>query len=80
LDELDQEDAVPLANIMSVNFMMVNRGSSGRIELTLDKAGKFGSQITFIPPIKFYWSSMPENEIANDLIARTSAARTKHVA
>ena len=67
-----EEDRIPLANIMNVNFNV----KPARITLTLATPGKFGTQISFAPPPQVYISPVPENEIAQDLLARTVTARS----
>lgn len=71
------EDRVPLANIVNVNFAMNMRPA--RITLTLETPGKFGSEIVFALPPKLYLSPFPKSELAADLIARAHAARGRRV-
>jgi hypothetical protein len=70
-----EEDRVPLSNIINVNFTF-NR-SGARITLTLEKPGKFGAEITFIPPPQIYTNPLPKNEIAADLVTRAGQARNQ---
>jgi len=70
-----QEETIPFSHIINVNFA-ANR-SGARITLSLDPPGKFGPEVMFVPPARFYWSAFPKNEIAEDLVARSEAARLK---
>jgi hypothetical protein len=69
------EDRVPLANIINVNFAMNIRPA--RITLTLATPGKFGREIVFALPPKLYFSPLPTSELAADLIARAHTARLR---
>ena len=71
-----EEDRVPLANIINVNFSMNARPA--RITLTLAKPSKFGPEISFALPPRVYLSPFPRSEIAEDLIARAQVARSSH--
>ncbi len=71
------EDRVPLANIINVNFAMNIRPA--RITLTLATPGKFGASISFALPPKLYLSPFPRSDVAEDLIARAHAARSRRV-
>jgi len=73
-----EEDTVLLSNISYVNFSTDRRGAQARITLTLDSPGKFGKEISFAPPAHIYLSSPRRNEIAEDLLARSSKARSGH--
>ena len=70
-----QQDAIQFSNIINVNFAMNQKPA--RITLTLDHPGKFGSAILFALPPKTYLSPLPRSEVAEDLIARAHAARTR---
>jgi len=67
-----EEDTVLLSNIANVNFST----RPSRITLTLSAPGKFGSEVAFVPPPQIYFGAVPQNKIADDLIARTLKART----
>jgi hypothetical protein len=75
-----EEDSVPLSNIINVNFSTDRRGVSARITLTLAAPGKFGTEISFAPPPQFYLSSLPKNDIAEDLLVRADKARKGQLA
>ena len=68
----NEEDAIPLSNIANVNFT----ARPSRITLTLTTPGKFGTEVAFVPPPQIYFSAIPENEIASDLITRTVQTRS----
>jgi hypothetical protein len=65
------EEKIPLANIINVNF----NAQPSRITLTLATPGKFGAQILFAPPPQVYVGPLPENGIAADLLVPASQAR-----
>jgi len=66
-----EEERISLASIVNVNF----NAQPSRITLTLDPPGRFGDRILFAPPPQVYWGQNPENEVAQDLVVRTSQAR-----
>lgn len=72
----NEEDTVLLSNIINVNFSTARDGAQGRITLTLDTPGKFGTEITFAPPPHIYMSIPRRSEIAEDLSARAYNARS----
>jgi hypothetical protein len=72
-----EDDAVPLSNIINVNFSTARDGAQGRITLALATPGKFGIEITFAPPPHIYIGFPRRNEIAEDLRARAAQARSK---
>jgi len=69
-----QEDRVPLSNIIKVNTSTGQRPA--HITLTLEKPGRFGSEISFAPDPELYRRSSPRNQIADDLNARAQSARS----
>lgn len=70
-----QEDTVPLANIINVNFSKNPENMSARITLRLATPGKFGAEIAFAPPPQIYFGFPAKNEIAEDLLVRADQAR-----
>lgn len=70
-----EEEKIPLSDIINVNFAMNQQPA--RITLTLARPGKFGSAVSFALPPKLYLSPLPRSEIAEDLIARVHAARSR---
>jgi hypothetical protein len=70
-----EEDRVPLSRIINVNFAANLKPA--RITLTLASPGKFGTEVSFIPPARLYIHPLPKNEVADDLIARAARARSK---
>jgi len=73
----NEEDTVLLSNIINVNFSTARDGAQGRITLTLDTPGKFGTEIRFAPPPHIYIGIPRRSEIAEDLSARAYKARSK---
>ena len=69
------EERVQLSDIINVNFAINQRPA--RITLTLDRPGRFGSEISFAPPPKIYLSPFPKNDTAEQLIARAHKARSE---
>lgn len=63
------EERVPLSNITNVSYNM----SPSRITLTLRNAGRFGNEVSFAPPQR-YWPYR-KNPMVDDLIQRVDAAR-----
>jgi hypothetical protein len=70
-----EEEKIPLSEIINVNFAMTQQPA--RITLTLARPGKFGPAISFALPPKIYLSPLPRSEIAEDLIARVHAVRSR---
>lgn len=70
-----QEERVPLASIINVNFAMNQQPA--RITLTLAKPGKFGSYISFALPPRIYLHPIPTSKVAEELIIRIHAARSR---
>ena len=72
-----EEDRVPIADIVSVDFSTNYDGSSPRITLTVRQPGKFGQMIAFAPPPEIHFSQPSNNAVADNLAARVQAARTR---
>jgi hypothetical protein len=71
----DEEDRVPLSNVMNVNASTyVN---PPRITLRLVTPGRFGNEIAFSPIAGFRLNPFAKNKIAEDLIVRVDRARSK---
>jgi len=70
-----EEDTVMLSNIVNVNFTSDRRGAAPRITLFLEAPGKFGPQIMFAPPAKFF-SSSSRDALAQELRVRAARARS----
>ncbi len=70
-----EEDTVPFSNIVNVNFSKNPQNLSAQITLRLASPGKFGTEISFVPPPKIYLGFPPRNEIAEDLLVRAEKAR-----
>jgi hypothetical protein len=71
----DQEDRVPLSNIMNVSAsMLIN---PPRITLRLIKPGKFGSEIAFSPVRPMFRNPFARNKVAEDLMIRVHRTRTR---
>jgi len=69
------EDRLPLSNVMNVSattFM-----NPPRISLRLVTPGKFGSEISFSPKVRFSLNPFAKNEVAEDLIVRVDQARVR---
>jgi hypothetical protein len=66
----DQEDRIALKDVVNVNY---DRSNPSRVTLMLREPSAFGSEISFAPPYRFFFWSMPP--IARDLIARIDATR-----
>jgi hypothetical protein len=70
-----REERIPLSNIMNVSAsMLVN---PPRITLRLIKPGRLGAEISFTPVRTFTLNPFARNEVAEDLIVRAFAARTR---
>ena len=72
----DEEDSIPLANIMNVSASTNQRPP--RITLRLVKPCKFGTEITFSPLTPFTLNLFAKNNVAEDLILRVHEERSKH--
>lgn len=72
----DEEDSVPLANIMNVSATMNSRPP--RVTLRLIRPGKFGSEVSFMPVTPFTLNPFAKNQVVEDLILRVHQARSKH--
>jgi len=70
-----QEERVPLADIINVNANLAVKPA--RITLTLARPGRFGAEVSFAPPPQFNLSPFARSGIADELIARINAARTR---
>jgi len=71
----DQEERIPLANIMNVSAtLMVN---PPRVTLRLVKPGRFGKEVTFTPVRPMTLNPFSRNGVADDLIERVDKARRK---
>jgi len=69
----DEEELVPLSNIMNVSvWTYVN---PPRITLRLITPSKFGSEIAFSPVTGFRLNPFAKNQVAEDLIQRVYQAR-----
>ena len=67
-----EEERIPLSNIMNVSgTMMVN---PPRVTLRLVKAGKFGSEVTFTPAMRFRFNPFAKPLIVEELRARVERA------
>lgn len=71
----DEEERIALTNIMNVSITtMVN---PPRITLRLIKSSRFGDEIAFLPRSKLVFFPLAKNAVAEDLILRVHAARTR---
>jgi len=66
------EERVPLSNVMNVSA-----DGMGRITLRLVTPGRSGSEITFLPRIRFSLNPFGKNPLAEDLTLRAHDARTR---
>jgi hypothetical protein len=68
-----QEERIPLSEIINVSYSsMVN---PSRVTLTLRTSGRFGKEISFMPPQRFL--PFAKSPIVADLIERVDAARSR---
>ena len=74
----DEEDMVPLSNVMNVSASTVT--NPPRITLRLVTPGKFGDEVTFSPMKDFTLNPFARNPIAEDLIRRVDQARARRSA
>jgi hypothetical protein len=70
-----EQESVPLTNIMNVSASTAT--NPRRIALRLVKPGKFGNEIAFTPLSPFTLKPFAKNAVAEDLMARVDAARSK---
>ena len=74
-----QEERVQLSNIMNVSVSTMT--NPVRITLRLVTPGRFGREITFMPPFGSSWRRpFAMNPVAEDLMIRANAARTRRAA
>lgn len=71
----DEEDRIPLSNIMNVNAS--TNTNPPRVTLRLVKTGKFGQEVAFSPAAPFTLNPFSKNRIVEDLIVRVDSARSK---
>ena len=71
----DEEDLVPLTNIMNVSVSSFH--NPPRITLRLITPGRFGPEIAFSPTIVFTFNPFAKNAVAEDLIQRVHQERLK---
>ena len=71
----DEEDSIPLANVMNVSVSTNQRPP--RITLRLVNPCKFGTEIAFSPLTPFTLNPFAKNQVAEDLILRVHAERSK---
>lgn len=71
----DEEDSVPLANIMNVSASTYQ--NPPRITLRLITPCKFGTEIAFAPVQPFTFNPFAKNQVAEDLILRVHEDRSK---
>jgi hypothetical protein len=68
------EESVPLSNIMNVNATtLVN---PARITLRLIRPGRFGNEISFMPPRPMVANPFARNVLADELVERAYKARS----
>ena len=70
-----EQESVPLVNIMNLSASTAT--NPPRITLRLVKPGKFGNEIAFTPATPFTFNPFAKNPVAEDLMARVDAARSK---
>ena len=68
-----EEDRITLADVMNVSASTFT--NPPRITLRLANAGKWGTEVVFIPVRGIVWSPFRKNAIAEDLIVRVDRAR-----
>lgn len=71
----DDEDKIPLSNIMNVSAS--TNTNPPRITLRLVKPGRFGPEVSFSPPLKFSLNPFARNAVAEDLMVRVDQARSR---
>ena len=74
----DEQDAVPLSNVMNVSVATLM--NPPRITLRLVTPGKFGSEICFSPIRPFTLNPFARSAIADDLVVRVDRARARRAA
>jgi hypothetical protein len=68
------EERIPLTDVINVGYtQFVN---PPRITLTLRQPGRFGREVSFSPPRRFF-SPFVRNTLATELIERVEAARRR---
>jgi len=68
------EDRILLSDVM--NISMSRMTNPPRLSLRLRKPGKFGDEVSFIPPKNFSFNPFARHPLAEDLIQRTDRARS----
>ena len=68
------EDRIALASIMNVSPSTFT--SPPRLTLRLESPGKWGSEVAFLPIMRFTLNRSGRNAIAQDLMVRADRART----
>lgn len=71
----DQEDLIPLSNVMNVSASTAT--NPPRLTLRLASPSRFGNEITFSPAGRHSLNPFAKNEIAEDLIVRVDQARSR---
>jgi len=69
------EERVPLSNIMNVSAS--TNMNPRRVTLRLVKPGKFGTEVSFVPPSRFSFDPSAHHPIVDDLIVRVDKARRR---
>jgi len=68
------EERIPLTDVINVGYtQFVN---PPRITLTLRQPGRFGREVSFSPPRRFFWPFV-RNTLIDELIERVEAARRR---
>ncbi len=71
----DEEDSIPLANIMNVSVANYQSPPGIRITLRLIHPCKFGTEVAFAPIRPFGLNPFAKNPVGEDLIQRVHQAR-----
>jgi hypothetical protein len=74
----DEQEQVPLTNIMNVGFTMPS--NPPRVTLRLAKPCRFGLEVSFMPPRQSMFNPFVRNPMIDDLIVRVDRARMRRVA
>ena len=70
------EERIRLADVMNVSMGISSRPP--RLSLRLRKPGKLGDEVVFVPAREFTLNPFARNMIAEDLIRRVDAARSRN--
>lgn len=69
------EERIPLSNVINVSYAGLTNPQ--RITLTLRTPGRFGRQVTFSPPRRFFGPLFADHPLVHELIERVDAARRR---